>query len=94
MDLRMTQENHRRRKNMKVTGREVHHQPQELRLVKNTVSPEAKEPTNKPDIEKSNTLSGVLLPNIPVADTALNLTGIPDLTNPDTLPDLINSRLG
>ena len=60
----------------------------------NTVSPEAKEPANKPDVKKSNTLSGVPLHNIPVADTALNLTGIPDPMNPDTLPDLINSRLG
>ena len=61
---------------------------------KNTVSPEAKEPTNKSDIKKSNTLSGVPLQNIPVADTALNLTGVPDPMNPDTLPDLINSRRG
>ena len=60
----------------------------------NTVSPEAKEPTNKPDVKKSNTLSGIPLQNILVADTALNLTGVPDPTNPDTLPDLINSRLG
>ena len=79
---------------MKVTGREVHHQPQEFAARKNTVSPEAKEPTNKPDVKKSNTLSGVPLQNIPVADTASNLTGEPDPTNPDTLPDLINSRLG
>ena len=61
---------------------------------KNTVSPEAKEPTNKPDVEKSNTLSGIPLPNILVPDTALNLTGVPDPTNPDTLLDLMNSRLG
>ena len=61
---------------------------------KNTISPEAKDPTNKPDVRKSNTLSGVPLPNIPITDTALNLTGVPDPANPDTLPDLINSRLG
>ena len=39
-------------------------------------------------------LSGVPSKNIPVADTALNLTGVPDPTNPDTLPDLVNTRLG
>ena len=61
---------------------------------KNTVSPEAKEPTDKPDVKKSNTLSGVPLQNIPVSDTASSLTGVPDLMNPDTLPDLVNTRLG
>ena len=39
-------------------------------------------------------LSGVPLQNILVADTALNLTGVPDPTNPDTLLDLINMKLG
>ena len=61
---------------------------------KNTVSPETKEPTNKSDVKKSNTLSGVPLQNISVADTASNLTDVPDPMNPDTLPDLINSKLG
>ena len=79
---------------MKVTGREVHSQPKELLLEENIVSPEAKEPTNKPDVKKSNTLSGVPFPNIPVSDTASSLTGVTDCTNPNTLPDLVNTRLG
>ena len=61
---------------------------------KNTVSPEGKEPTNKTDIKKSNTLSGVPFQNILVADITSNLTGVPDPTNPDTLPDLVNTRRG
>ena len=49
--------------------------PSATRVVarKNTVSPEAKEPTNKPDIKKSNTLSGIPSQNIPVADTRIKL---------------------
>ena len=59
---------------------------------KNTVSPEAKEPANKQDMKKPNTLSGVPLQTIPAANIVSNLTGIPDPANPDTLPDLVTTR--
>ena len=61
---------------------------------KNTVSPEAKEPANKQDIKKPNTLSGVPPQTIPAANIVSNLTGIPDPPIPDTLPDLVTTRAG
>ena len=61
---------------------------------KNTVSPEAKEPANKQDIKKPNTLSGIPPQTILAANIVSNLTGIPDPPIPDTLPDLVTTRAG
>ena len=55
------------------------------------VSPEAKESTNKQDIRKTGTLSGVPPQSSPKATTSSNLTGIPDPLNVDSLPDLVSS---
>ena len=60
---------------------------------KNTVSPEAKEPAKKQDIKKPNTLSGIPPQTIPAANIVSNLTGIPDPPIPDTLPDLVTTRV-
>ena len=61
---------------------------------KNTVSPEAKEPANKQDIKKPNTLSGIPPQTIPAANIVSNLTGVPDPPILDTLPDLVTTRAG
>ena len=60
----------------------------------NTASPEAKEPANKQDIKKTKTLSGIPPQTIPAANIVSNLTGIPDPPIPDTLPDLVITRVG
>ena len=59
----------------------------------NTASPEAKEPANKQDVKKTKTLSGVPLQTIPAANIVSNLTGVPDPPIPDTLPDLVTTRV-
>ena len=60
---------------------------------KNTVSPEAKEPANKQDTKKPNTLSGISPQTIPAANIVSNLTGVPDPAHPDTLLDLVTMRV-
>ena len=93
---RLEDESRKPWKNKKLESYRPRGTPSATRVVarKNTVSPEGKEPTNIPDVKKSNTLSGVPFQNIPIADTASDLTGLPDQTNPDTLPDLVNTRWG
>ena len=49
----------------------------------NTASPEAKEPTNKQDVKKTKTLSGVPPQTTPAANIASNLTGVPAPPIPD-----------
>ena len=60
----------------------------------NTASPEAKEPANKQDVKKTKTLSGIPPQTIPAANIVSNLTGIPNPPIPDTLPDLVTTRVG
>ena len=47
--------------------------------------------TNKQDIRKTGTLSGVPPQSSPKVTTSSNLTGVPDPLNVDSLPDLVSS---